>query len=83
MIENKELKMKKNNYRIKLIQNLKHEIIYHERKCVCCLCADQFKMQLSVMLYFKSTYPNSLYKCDFCDSMFQTPNGLFKDEKIA
>ena len=44
----------------------------------CHLCLQEFVMQPSFVTHFNSVHPDNQYKCDFCDSYFESANGLFK-----
>ena len=55
--------------------------VVHEHKYNCYLCLETFTMQKSFVLHFQEKHPNDRFKCEFCDSDFQTANGLFKHER--
>ena len=39
------------------------------------------ELQVTFVQHFAMKHPGQLFKCDFCDGMFQTCNGLFKQER--
>ena len=47
----------------------------------CYLCRFGSKLQVTFVQHFTMKHPGQLFKCDFCDGMFQTCNGLFKHER--
>ena len=38
-------------------------------------------MQASFLDHFETDHANNKYKCEFCESCFDSPNGLFKHER--
>ena len=52
-----------------------------DRNYTCHLCLQEFVMQASFVTHFNSNHPDNQYKCDFCDSHFESANGLFKHER--
>ena len=55
--------------------------IKHDQKYSCYLCDQQFQMQASFLDHFETDHANDKYKCEFCESYFDSPNGLFKHEQ--
>ena len=47
----------------------------------CYLCGFGSELQVSFIQHFAMKHPGQLFKCDFCDGMFQKCNGLFKHER--
>ena len=52
-----------------------------DQKYSCYLCDQQFQMQASFLDHFETDHANDKYKCEFCESYFDSPNGLFKHEQ--
>ena len=52
--------------------------ISRERNCGCYLCLETFEMQQSFVTHFQDKHPELPFRCEFCSSDFQSPNGLFK-----
>ena len=48
----------------------------------CYLCGFGSELQVTFIQHFTMKHPGQLFKCDFCDGMFQTCNGLFKHERL-
>ena len=55
--------------------------IKRDRNYTCYLCLQQFDMQSSFVTHFNSDHADTQYKCDFCDTYFESSNGLFKHER--
>ena len=55
--------------------------IKRDRKYLCYLCAQQFEMQASFIDHFVTDHENDKYKCDFCETYFDSSNRLFKHER--
>ena len=55
--------------------------IKHDQKYSCYLCDQQFQMQASFLDHFETDHTNDKYKYEFCESYFDSPNGLFKHEQ--
>ena len=47
----------------------------------CYLCGFSSELQVTFIQHFATQHPGQLFKCDFCDGMFQTCNGLFKHKR--
>ena len=58
----------------------KFECITHERNYGCYVCLQAFEMQQSFVIHFQNQHPELPFRCEFCSSDFQSPNGLFKHE---
>ena len=58
----------------------KFKHITHERNYGCYVCLQTFEMQQSLVIHFQNQHPELPFKCEFCASDFQSPNGLFKHE---
>ena len=58
----------------------KFECITRERNYGCYVCLQTFEMQQSFVIHFQNQHPELPFKCEFCASNFQSPNGLFKHE---
>ena len=55
--------------------------VSRSRSYKCYLCGFGSKLQVTFIQHFTTKHPGQLFKCDFCDRMFQTCNGLFKHER--
>ena len=53
----------------------KYHHIKHERNYSCYICAEQFEMQSSFITHHNEQHPDDCFKCEFCDSYFETSNG--------
>ena len=54
--------------------------IKRTRDYCCYLCNYTFGMQAEFVTHFKTSHPGSKFKCEFCNSFFDSANGLFKHE---
>ena len=54
--------------------------VHRSREYTCYLCSFKSLMQVTFTKHFQETHPTDYFKCDFCDSKFASPNGLFKHE---
>ena len=55
--------------------------VSRSRSYKCYLCGFGSELQVPFIQHFATKHPGQLFKCDFCDGMFQTCNGLFKHER--
>ena len=55
--------------------------VHHSRSYKCYLCGFVSELQVTFIKHFTTKHPGQSLKCDFCDSLFQTCNGLFKHER--
>ena len=58
----------------------KYHRIKRDCSCTCYLCGETFEMQSSFVSHFQGQHPNDSLKCEFCTSVFQSSNRLFKHE---
>ena len=58
----------------------KFDCITCERNYGCYVCLQTFEMQQSFVIHFQNQHPELPFRCEFCSSDFQSPNGLFKHE---
>ena len=58
------------------VQRVKRERIYS-----CYICMETFQMQSSFVKHHYELHSESSFKCEFCDSYFESENGLFKHER--
>ena len=59
----------------------KFDCITCERNYGCYVCLQTFEMQQSFVIHFQNQHPELPFRCEFCSSDFQSPNGLFKHEQ--
>ena len=59
----------------------KFDCITRERNYGCYVCLQMFEMQQSFVIHFQNQHPELPFRCEFCSSDFQSPNGLFKHER--
>ena len=62
-------------------QVTRYSRIKHDCNYTSHLCLQEFVMQASFVTHFNSDHLDSQYKCDFCDSYFESANRLFKHER--
>ena len=55
--------------------------VKRNRQYSCYICLEQFTMQSSFVKHHYKEHGDSQFKCDFCDSYFESQNGLFKHER--
>ena len=53
----------------------------HSRSYKYYLCRFYSELQVTFITHFTTKHPGQSFKCDFCDGLFQTCNGLFKHER--
>ena len=58
------------------VQRVKRTRIYS-----CYICRETFTMQSSFVKHHYEHHVDSKFKCEFCESFFETENGLFKHER--
>ena len=54
--------------------------IKRDHKYSCYICDEQFDMQGSFVTHHNDQHPDSCFKCEFCDTYYETCNGLFKHQ---
>ena len=55
--------------------------VQRSRSYKCYLCGFVSELQVTFVKHFTTKHPGQSFKCDFCDGLFQTCNGLFKQER--
>ena len=55
--------------------------VQHSRSYKCYLCGFLSELQVTFVTHFTTKHPGQSFKCDYCDGLFQTCNGLFKHER--
>ena len=55
--------------------------IKRDRNYSCYISQEQFEMQGSFVTHHNEQHPESCFKCEFCDTYYETCNGLFKHQR--
>ena len=55
--------------------------IKRDRNYSCYICDENFEMQSSFVAHHNEKHPDDCFKCEFCDTYYESCNGLFKHQR--